>query len=126
MLDFHSVPHLLLSWVILTVALTIGAWLTPGVSIRGGIVGHFVASAIFAGVAWVASYLLHFAAAALGIFFQVSLGFLARVVVLALLLKLTSMVTQRIQVKSLIRALIAAFIVSVATTFLEALVARYV
>jgi uncharacterized membrane protein YvlD (DUF360 family) len=126
MLDFHSLPHLLLSWVILTVALTIGAWLTPGVSIRGGVVGHFVAAAIFAGVAWLTSYFVHFAAAALGIFFQVSLGFFARVVVLALLLKLTSMVTSRIQVKSLLRALIAAFVVSVATTALEALVARFV
>lgn len=123
MLDLHSVPHLLLSWVVLTLALTIGAWLTPGVSIRGGVLGHFVASAIFALVAWGAAYALHVASAALGIYAQVSLGFIAHVFVIAALLKLTSLVTDRIQVKSFLRALLAAFIVSIATTMIEGVLA---
>ena len=126
MLDFHSVPQLLLSWVVLTLALTIGAWLTPGVSIRGGVVGHFIASAIFAFVAWGASYLLHVALGAVGVGLHLTLGFAARVVVLALLLKLTSMITPRIQVKSIFRALIAALIVTVASTFIEATLAHFV
>jgi uncharacterized membrane protein YvlD (DUF360 family) len=126
MLDFHSIPHLLLSWTILTLALTVGAWLTPGVSIRGGIVGHFVASAIFAFVAWAAAYALHIASGALGIYVQVSLGFVMRVVVLALLLKLTSMVTDRIQVKSIFRALFAALVVSVTTIAIEGMLGHWV
>ncbi|CAN5607042.1 hypothetical protein BH09MYX1_BH09MYX1_47970 [soil metagenome] len=126
MLDFRSIPHLLLSWVVLTLALTIGAWLTPGVSIRGGILGHFVASAIFAFVAWGAAYALHVAAAAFGVYAQVSLGFIAHVVVIALLLKLTSMLTTRIEVKSLLRALVAALIVSLASVAIEGALAHVI
>ncbi len=125
MLDVHSIPHILFAWTILTVSLTVAAWITPGVSIRGGILGHFVAAAIFAGVAWGAHALVHVACAALGVYAQVSLGFVARVVVLGFLLKLTSMVTSRVQVKSLLRALVAAFIVSVTTVALESLVGRW-
>lgn len=119
MLDVHSISHVLLAWTVLTVSLTIGAWLTPGVSIRGGILGHFVAAAIFAAVAWGAHALVHAACAALGVYAQFSLGFVARVFVLAVLLKLTSVVTTRVQVKSFVRALIAAFIVSVVTVPVE-------
>lgn len=120
-----SVTHVLFSWTILTVSLTVAAWVTPGVSIKGGILGHFFAAAIYAGVAWGAHALVQMACSAMGVYAQVSLGFAARVVVIAVLLKLTSLVTHRVQVKSIFRALIAALVVSVTSMGLEHLAATY-
>jgi len=117
--------HLLLSWTLLTLVLTVAAWLTPGVSIRGGIMSHFGVAAMFALVAWVVHAVVMTISESGGVWLQYSLGFVARVLVLAALLKLTSMVTSRLVVKSFFRAMIAAAIASAATTIADYLIGRY-
>lgn len=120
-LEIHTagIVHALISWVVLTVSLTIAAWLVPGVSIRGGIWSHFVVGASFAFVAWLLHVLVLLLFGGHGVVVEYSLGMIARTLVLASMIQLTSMLTKRLWVKTFIRAILMAIAVSVVTLFVE-------
>jgi uncharacterized membrane protein YvlD (DUF360 family) len=111
--------HALISWVILTISLTIAAWLVPGVSIRGGIWSHLVVAASFSFVAWLLHTLVLLLFGGHGIVVEYSLGMIARTLVLAAMIQVTSMLTQRLYVKTFVRAILMAIAVSVVTLFVE-------
>ncbi len=114
-----GIAHALVSWLVLTVSLTVAAWLVPGVSIRGGIWSHFVVAAAFAFVAWLLHALIVLLFGGHGVVVEYSLGMVARTLVLAAMIQVTSMLTQRLYVKTFIRAILMAIAVSVVTLFVE-------
>jgi uncharacterized membrane protein YvlD (DUF360 family) len=120
MVHFHiDLVHAFISWIILTVSLTLAAWIVPGVSIRGGIVSHFVVAAAFAFVAWLVHVLVLLFFGGQGVAVEYGLGLIARTLALAAMIQVTSMLTQRLHVKTFIRAIFMAIAVSFTTFFVE-------
>lgn len=114
----------LVSWTVLTASITLAALVVPGVSIRGGIFSHFVVSGTFAFVTWCVHALVAYLFGAQGVAYVYGLGFLARMLVLAALVQITSMLTQRLYVKTFVRAILMAIAVSFATLLVEWIVRR--
>ena len=109
----------LISWVLLTISLTLAAWIVPGVSIRGGIWSHLVVGGAFAFVAWLVHTLVILFFGGHGTVVEYSLGMVARTLALAAMIQITSMLTPRLHVKSFIRAILMAIAVSFTTLFVE-------
>jgi hypothetical protein len=118
-IDSGQVVEWLLSWVVLTISITLGALVVPGVAIRGGFFSHFVVSGTFAFVVWIVHALVVYLFGVKGVAVAYGLGFIARMLVLATLIQITSMLTQRLYVKTFIRAILMAVAVSFATMFVE-------
>lgn len=115
---------LLLTWLSLTLGLFVAAKLLDGMEIKGGVGSHLVVSALF-GVAnaifgpplFVAIGIVTFGVGLL-------LSFVTRLVVSALLLMLVDKVSDRVKIKTFGTAVLAALIVSVVGTLVEAGVGR--
>ena len=109
----------LISWAVVTVSLWAAAQLLDGMSIKGGIVGHFLTSAIFGllnvFVGWLFFLLLGVLTGGLGFVY----AFVTRLGVTAILLKVTGMFSSRLTVKGFGTALIAALIMSVVSGLTE-------
>lgn len=118
--------HFFVSWAMLALALTIAAWITPGVSMKGGIFSRFLVAALLAFLAWIAHIVVLVVVRDGGIAAQYLFGFVGRTLVLALLLRITSALTERLVIKSFFRAILAALAVSAATTVIDYLVVRVV
>lgn len=104
---------LVISWAVVTISLWAAAQLLDGMTIKGGVVGHFLAAGVFGLlhvlVGWLLFLFLGVATLGLGFVF----AFVSRLVVMAILLKVTSAFSSKLTVQSFGTALIAALIMSV-------------
>lgn len=102
---------LLLSWVVLTVAVLVAAAVVPGFKVRG-LGGAVVAAAVFgvlnALIGWVLFVALGLATLGLGFV----LAFVTRWVVNAVVLKMTTGLTDKLTIRSFGTALLAALVMS--------------
>ena len=106
---------ILLQWLILTVAVYVAAAAVPGVRIKS-LPGAFVVAAVFGLLNFFIGWLFRGAlyVSSLGLLYVFS--FLARWIVDAILLKLTSLLTDKIEVRGLMPAFLAALVMSVLGT----------
>ena len=115
---------LLISWLVLTFSFIVTSRLLNGFTLKGGLGSQLFVAAIFAildvllgGVLFVAIGI-----GTLGLGFL--LAFLTRLVVGAILLKITDAMTTRLSVKSFGTAFVAAFVMSVVATLTEYVLGR--
>ena len=112
---------ILVAWAVSALALYAASQLLDGMKIDGGVGTHLVIAAVFGIVnALIGTPLF----VAIGIT-TLGLGFLlsgiTRIVVMALMLKLTDAMTSKLEIKSFGTALVAAFVMSLVSTLAEVL-----
>ncbi|HEY3450188.1 MAG TPA: phage holin family protein [Myxococcales bacterium] len=114
---------LLLSWMVLTVAVLVAAAVVPGFKVRGA-GGALIAAAIFGVLNWLVGWIIFVALgiATLGLGFL--LAFLTRWVVSAIVLKMTSGLTDKLTIRGFGSALVAALVMSGVGTLGEYLLRR--
>lgn len=112
---------ILVTWLALTLAMWAAARLLPSMEIRGGVGSHLLVSAGFGLLMFFTGWLFHLilGVASLGLLFLFS--FIARVIVGAIVLKLTDAFTNRLRVDGIGTALIAALIIAVVGSVAETL-----
>ncbi|MDR0965370.1 MAG: phage holin family protein [Myxococcales bacterium] len=109
---------LLLHWLILTVAVYLAAAIVPGVKVKS-----FLATFVVAAIFGILNYFIGWALR--GVLYVTSLGllyllsFLARWIVDALLLKVTDLITDKIEIRGLGPAFLAALVMSAAGTLMQ-------
>jgi putative membrane protein len=103
--------ELLLSWLVLSFAFWLTAVILPGFEVRG-VGGAIVVAAIFGALNWLLGFLLFvvIGLGTLGLGFL--LAFITRWIVMAILLKLTDAVTDRLTIRSFGVAFLAALLMS--------------
>jgi putative membrane protein len=106
---------LLLSWAILTVAVLVAAAVVPGFKVRG-VGGALVAAGIFGVLNWLIGWLIFVALGIVTLGVGFLLAFLTRWVASAIVLKITSGLTDRLQIRGFGSALLAALVMSLAGT----------
>ncbi len=110
---------ILISWGVVTLALYAASEMLDGMKIRGGFVGHLLTAGIFGLlnvlVGWLLFLVIGFASLGLGFLF----AFVTRVLVTAILLKVTDALSSKLSVRSFGTALVAALIMSVVTGVTE-------
>src|SRR5262245_52849561 len=105
---------MLVSFAILTVSMFVATKVLDGFQIKGGLVGHVVVAAIFAFFNWLLGFAL-FSAIAIGTLgLGLVLAFVTRLVVTAILLKITDALTDRLHVRDFKTAFLAALVMAVA------------
>lgn len=113
---------IVLSWLILSVAVWITARVVPGFELKGGAGGALTVAALFGVLEWLLGKAL-FAVLVVGTLgLGYLLAFLTRLVVGAILLKVTDALTERLTIRSWGTALFAAALMSFLGTAGEALV----
>lgn len=110
---------LLISWLVLTFAFVVTSKLVDGFQLKGGLGSQLLVAAIFAILNVVLGRFLFVALgiASLGLGFLLS--FITRLVVGAILLKLTDALTSRLKVKSFGTAFVAALVMSIVAAVTE-------
>lgn len=113
---------ILISWGALTVAMWAAARLLPSMEIRGGIGSHLLVSAGFGLLLTLTGWALHLVlgVASFGLLFV--FGFVARVLVGAIVLKITDALSERLRVDGFGTALLASLIIALVGSGVEALV----
>jgi len=108
-----------ISWAVVTISLWAAAQLLDGMSIKGGVAGHFLTAGVFGLLhvllGWVFFLFLGVASFGLGFVF----AFVTRLFVVAILLKVTSSLSSKLTVRSFGTALVAALIMSVVSGLSE-------
>jgi putative membrane protein len=110
---------ILISWGVVTVALWAASEFLDGMTIKRGLVGHVLTAAVFGLlnvlVGWLLFLVIGFASLGLGFIF----AFVTRVIVTAILLKVTDALSSKLRVRSFGTAVIAAVIMSLVTGVTE-------
>jgi uncharacterized membrane protein YvlD (DUF360 family) len=115
---------ILLSFVVLTVSMFVATKVLDGFQIKGGLVGHVVVAAVFALLNWLLGWAL-FAAITIGTLgLALLVAFVARLVVTAILLKITDAMTSRLHVRDFKTAFLAALVMAVAGTVCDIVVSQ--
>lgn len=106
---------LLATWLVTALALWLAATVVPGVRVRG-FGGALVISAVYGVINWLIGWVLFvlLGIATLGIGFL--LAFLTRLVVSAILLKLTDALTDSLEIRGFVPALATATMIAVVGT----------
>ena len=111
---------LAISWAVVTLSLWAAATLLDGMTIKGGVVGHFLTAGLFGLfsvlIGWLLFLILGVGTLGLGFAF----AFVTRLVVMAILLMLTSKFSSTLTVRSFGTALVAALVMSVVSGVAEA------
>lgn len=113
--------EILITWAALTAAMWVAAGLLPSMEIRGGVKSHLLVSASFGLFMLATGWIFHLALGVLGVGLSFVLGFVARVVVGAIVLKLTDAVSDRLRVEGMGTAVLASLVISVVGGGVEAL-----
>jgi putative membrane protein len=110
---------ILVSWGVVTLALWAASEMLDGMKIEGGFFGHLITAGVFGLlnvlVGWLLFLVLGFVSFGLGFVF----AFVTRVIVTAILLKVTDALSSKLTVRSFGTALVAALIMSVVTGVTE-------
>ncbi len=110
---------ILVAWGVVTLSLWAASELLDGMKIEGGFLGHLLTAGIFGLlnvlVGWLLFLVIGFASFGLGFLF----AFVTRVVVTAILLKVTDALSSKLTVRSFGTAVVAALIMSVVSGVTE-------
>ena len=106
---------LLISWAVLTFSMYVATRLLDGIRIKGGPLDHFVVSAIFGTLSFFVGWLVYVVLGllSLGVGFLPVFAFITRLVTMAILLKLTDRLTNRLKIESFGTAFVASFIMAI-------------
>jgi len=110
---------ILITWAVITVSMFVASQMLTRMKIKGGVWNHFVVSALF-GVLMVVSGWIFYAAlgfATGGLLFMFS--FVGKVLTAAIVLKLTDLFSDRLEVKGFGTAIVAALIMNVSGAIAE-------
>jgi putative membrane protein len=112
------VRHLLIRWVILTVAIAVAAWLVPGIDVHGGVVGYLGVGLVLGLVNSVIRPLVRLFALPITI---ATLG-LFSLVINALMLILAAFLSSVLSIDRFWEALVGALVISIVSTILNGVV----
>jgi len=108
-----------ISWAVATLAMWAASHFLDGIEIKGGVLGHVITAGVFGLlnvlVGWLLFMVLGLATMGLGFVF----AFITRLVVTAIVLKITDAVSSKLTVSGFGTALVAALIMSVVTGVTE-------
>ena len=116
-----SLMDILVTWVALAFAMWLAARLLPSMEIRGGVVSHLLVSAGFGLLLVLTGWFLHLVLGFLSLGLLFVFSFVARVIVGAIVLKITDAFSDRLRVDGVGTALLASLIIGVVGTAVEAL-----
>ena len=105
--------HLLTTWAVLTLSMFVAAQLLPKMKIKGGILSHFMVSGAFALLMMFTGWFFHLLLGALSFGLLTMFSFVAKILVVGIVLKLTDLFSDRLEVKGFSTAFAAALIMSV-------------
>lgn len=115
----------LLTWVAFTLGLFVAAKLLDGMEIKGGLGSHLVVGGLFGVLNAVFGPPLFVALGLVTLGLSLIFSFVARLVVSAIVLVVVDKLSDRVKVKTFGTAVLAALIVSVASTVVEAAAANF-
>lgn len=104
---------LLTTWAVLTISMFVAAQLLPKMKIEGGILSHFMVSGAFALLMMFTGWFFHLILGAMSFGILTMFSFVARVLVVGIVLKLTDLFSDRLEIKGWGTAFKAALIMSV-------------
>lgn len=107
---------IIVSWVVLTLGMFLAARLLPRMELRGGVGSHLLVSATFGLILSITGWWFHLALGFLSFGVLFIFGFIAEVLVAAIVLKITDAFYDRLKVDGLGTALLAALILSATDT----------
>jgi len=107
-----TVTYLLSTWALLTVSMYVAAQLLPKMKIEGGIVSHFLVSGAFALLMMLTGWFFHFLLGAVSFGLLTMFSFVAKILVVGIVLKLTDLFSDRLRVEGWSTAFAAALIMS--------------
>ncbi|HEX2732769.1 MAG TPA: phage holin family protein [Polyangiaceae bacterium] len=110
---------LLVDWALYSAALAVAAELVKGFKVQGGLAGTLVVSALFGLFNWMLGWLLIWILAVLSLGLSLLFSVVAHTLVTAVVLKVTSAFTDKLEIKSFWSALIAAALMSVTVAILK-------
>lgn len=111
---------ILVTWAVLTLAMWFASAVLRRMEIKGGVVSHLVVSGLFGVLLFFTGWVFHVALAFMSFGLILFFSFVAKVLVGAIVLKLTDGLTDRLKVKGFGTAILAALIISVTGTVAEA------
>jgi uncharacterized membrane protein YvlD (DUF360 family) len=114
--------EILITWAALTLAMWLATNLLPSMEIRGGVVSHALVSAAFGLLLFFTGWAFHFLLGVLSLGLLFVFGFIARVIVGAIVLKITDAFSERLRVDGFGTALLASLVISVVGSGVEAFV----
>lgn len=112
--------NLLISWIALTLAFWVASLLLPGFKVKGGAASHFIVAAIFGTLSFFLSSALFVALGIVTLGIGFLLSFLTRLFVTTILLIVTDKLSSRVKIRSFGTAFIAALVMAVVGTGIEA------
>lgn len=104
---------LLSTWAVLTLSMFVSAQLLPKMKIEGGVFSHFLVSGAFALLMMFTGWIFHFLLGAVSFGLLTAFSFVAKVLVVGIVLKLTDLFSDRLKIKGWKTAFQAALIMSV-------------
>jgi uncharacterized membrane protein YvlD (DUF360 family) len=112
--------EILITWAVLTLGMFLASKLLSRMEIEGGVGSHLVVSAVFGLILAVTGWFFHLALGFLSLGLLFFFGFVAQVLVGAIVLKITDAFFERLRVEGFGTALLAALIISVTGTLARA------
>ncbi len=112
--------HILITWAALTLAMWVAASLLPSMEIRGGVASHALVSGAFGLLLFFTGWAFHFLLGVVSLGLLFVFGFVARVIVGAIVLKITDAFSTRLRVDGFGTALLASLIISMVGSGVEA------
>lgn len=112
---------ILITWAALTAAMWLAARLLPSMEIRGGLASHLLVSAGFGLLLFFTGWMFHLLLGFMSFGLLFVFGFVARVIVGAIVLKITDAFSDRLRVDGFGTALLASLVISVVGSGVEAL-----
>lgn len=114
--------EIVITWAALTLAMWLAARLLPGMEIRGSVGSHLLVSAAFGLLLFFTGWMSHFLLGVMSLGLLFVFGFIARVIVGAIVLKITDAVSDRLRVDGFGTALLASLVIGVVGSGVEAFV----
>ena len=111
----------LVPWVALTAGIAIAARLLPGMELKGGVGSYFLVSGAFGLTLSLTGWFFHLMLGFLSLGLLFFFGFVAQVLVAAVVLKITDAIFERLSVEGIGTALSAGFIISMTDTVVRLL-----
>ena len=110
---------ILIPWAVLTFSMWVAAQLLSKMKIEGGIVSHFLVAGGFGILMAFTGWFIHFVIGVLSLSFFFVFSFLGKLVVGAIVLKITDAFSSKLKVEGFGTALMASLIMSIAGTGAE-------